>query len=678
MANLYLFSRAKGLVGPLCLSLCIVGCLSDDDDDEFVPVLLVASFDWQMAERTVGIENLDFKPELANGERHWMIQGPGGVPGLFSGVSSVPLDQINPADGFELTLDGCGSIGAEQYIWSVDGSEMARTDECSYNTRLPLGDYEVTLRVEGSGLSDALTENVSVRDILLVIMGDSYTSGEGNGTQYQEGVADSSLAEAMGNSGAGWSEGAYWDYANCHRSTRSGQANAAIDLERADPYTSVTTLFLACSGAQIDNGILGIKDGKLGGAEKPQTYQAYELAIMNGRDIDAVVMGIGGNDVGFVPIVAEGALQPDAFLSTKFELPIPSPLAPLLPFVGDKVRTAEVPDLLLAPDAAYVDPDVSTVPGPPQRLLDPDLAANPLHACDSQYQKATMGEGNLGPALACRESIGTSEFGLADVDRCLTGKGANDCVFARSYYDFANSVWKYPDGSAVGVPDTWPGLAVDEDRVFYTEYPDLTTKFADYPVDQSLQFCQIGLTKDQFMVLLRVLRLVSDNPQLIQALIGIVDATVPDSAVFGLAENEFRWASEAILNAPLNPNLKMVILGLDTDWRVDTLELGFETIGAGDFVNLGNDAPALNEMTALSESAFGWSAVIGTHDLASGHGLCVDQPTGDPIVDMNAAYAYLIATLDGSNASGSAHPNMLGKGTYREPLAEALKQAFLK
>ncbi len=106
---------------------------------------------------------------------------------------------------------------------------------------------------------------------MIVIMGDSYSSGEGNGLKMwpdEGGIEDTSLADAAWNNGKGWSENAYWDYANCHRSTRSGQANAVIDLENADPHTSVTTLYLACSGAQIDSGILGIKDGYLGEGPK--------------------------------------------------------------------------------------------------------------------------------------------------------------------------------------------------------------------------------------------------------------------------------------------------------------------------------------------------------------------------------------------------------------------------
>jgi hypothetical protein len=651
-----------------------------------------AKFSWRMAKRTKSIYNTEFKPELDNGERHWMIKGPGGEPGLYGGVSSVPLDQINPPDGYKVVFNGCNSEGKiQQYEWRIDGKRVAKSKDCKFKTRLLQGTYQVELVVKGGGRKSSVTQQVSPRDLLIVIMGDSYSSGEGNGLKMwpdDGGIDDTNLADASANDGKGWSENAYWDYANCHRSTRSGQANAAIDLENADPHTSVTTLYLACSGAQIDSGILGIKDGYLGGPEKPQTYQAYELAIMNGRDIDAIIHGIGGNDIGFVPIVAEGLFQPDTFLSTQLSQLIP--VDPKLPVTAElpPVAASALPFLLLAPDEDYVDVRPAGPPGPvfpPLKVLEPMA----LHACDSQFQKAAFGAGGIGPNESCRESIGTTEFGLAQVQACFTGNGPNDCEFARSYFVYSDfdatpkeGEWIHPNGDSVGVPASWPGLGVPESRIFYTEYPDLTTTFKDYPTDTSLEFCSIALNKRQMLVLLRALKQLADNPALIQVLIDWVNANVGPTDEFGLAQNEFQWASEAVLNAPLIPELKALMLDLTSTWRARTGAglTDYTLIGGGQavgFVNLGNDAPALNEMTALSNGVYGWNSVIGTHDLASGHGLCTPQPDGSN--DAIAAFAYLIGTgtPDGTNGSGSAHPNLLGQQAYRTPLAAKLQQVLL-
>ena len=161
-----------------------------------------------------------------------------------------------------------------------------------------------------------------------------------------------------------------------------------------------------------------------------------------------------------------------------------------------------------------------------------------------------------------------------------------------------------------------------------------------------------------------------------------------DSFAFGLAQNEFQWASEAVLNGPLLPELKALMLELTSAWRVRTGAglTDYAPIGGSpfpmppgyvNFVNLGNDAPALNEMTVLANAVYRWNSVIGTHDLASGHGLCTPQPNGSN--DATAAYAYLIGTglPDGTNVSGSAHPNLLGQQTYRTPLAAQLQDVLL-
>ncbi len=667
---------AVGLSAPAALA----------DKPNFIPPkpMPEAIFEWNMEKRTKSIYNTEFKPELDNGERHRMIEGPDGEPGLYGGVSSVPLDQINPPEGYEVVFNGCASKGnIQQYEWRVDGKRVAKSKDCRLKTRLQEGTYTVELVVNGGGRKSSTTQEVSPKDLLIVIMGDSYSSGEGNGLrmyEFEGGIEDTSVADATANNGKGWSENAFWDYANCHRSTRSGQANAAIDLEDADPHTSVTTLYVACSGAQIESGILGIKDGYLGGApEKPQTYQAYELAILNGRDIDAITLGIAGNDVGFVPIVSEAVFQPDAFLSTQLSPLVP--VDPKLPLVSETpaVAEGELADLLLAPDGDYVD---IRQPAGPLKVLDP----NALHACEAQFKKAAFGAGGIGPDDSCRESIGTTEFGLAQVQACFSGNGANDCEFARSYFIYSDfnanpkeGDWIHPDGDIVGVPPSWPGLGVPTDRIFYTEYPDLTTTFVDYPDDTSLEFCSISFTKNQILLLLKAVQQVVDNPDLVDVLIEFVNNNVSE---FGLAQNEFQWASEAVLNKPLLPELKALMLDLTALWRVKTgpgfndytLIGGREPVG---FVNLGNDAPALNEMTALANAVYGWNSVIGTHDLASGHGLCTPQPDGTN--DAVAAYAYLVGTggPEGTNVSGSAHPNLLGQQTYRTPLAAKLQEILL-
>ena len=626
-----------------------------------------AIFEWSMAERTSSVINTEFKPDIVSVE-HRMIKGPYGQPGLYGGVSSVPLDQINPSEGYEVTFDGCASTGRiTQYEWRIDGHRIVKSKNCKITTHLAEGPQSVELVVNGGGRKSATTEEVMIKDYLVVSMGDSYSSGEGNPTNYVAGTEDS----APDANGAGWSEGGYWDYVNCHRSTRSGQANAAIDLEQADPHSSVTFIYLACSGAQVDNGILGIKDGNSGIPEQPQAKQAYDLTIGKGRKIDALMLGIGGNDIGFVPIVAECALQVDCMLSTE---QLPSLFVPDLPVTNKTagVTAAELITLTLKPKLIFDDLN----PGPPWRVLESET----LHACDAVFQNALLGAGGVGPNESCRESIGTSPAGLQQVDDCLTGNEDDSCVSVPSYYNFAESEYKYPGG------ETWHGLNVEPDRIFYTEYPDLTTKFNN-PVQKNLQYCDISFTKEQLIELLEAAKGFVDNPEVIDALIAGLDLLVLPN--IGLTQNEFKYAALIVLGGTdglegtgiPGGDVEQVLENtlLTGPWKVKAPGGPFSkhTIGPGedvDFINLGTQSPALNEVTRLVHGLYGWSSVTGTFDGASGHGLCALPPALVP--DTIAAYAYLLGTAQGTNISGSAHPNLLGLETYRAPLFSTIAAAL--
>lgn len=119
----------------------------------------------------------------------------------------------------------------------------------------------------------------------------------------------------------------------CHRSMHSGQARAALALEQMDPHTSVTFIHLSCSGATIEDGLVNAygaqplfslngmvwPDG--GGLIEGQSIEEALPHLANlpavpsqiseartiitqgntaiAREIDAVVISIGGNDISF-------------------------------------------------------------------------------------------------------------------------------------------------------------------------------------------------------------------------------------------------------------------------------------------------------------------------------------------------------------------------------------------
>jgi hypothetical protein len=98
---------------------------------------------------------------------------------------------------------------------------------------------------------------------------------------------------------------ATWQDRRCHRSARSAQALAAQRIEDADPRTSVTFVHLACSGGRITAGVLeedaGI-DSPPGAPPIPPQLRTADL-LRGRREIDAIVVSVGGNDLGFSKIL---------------------------------------------------------------------------------------------------------------------------------------------------------------------------------------------------------------------------------------------------------------------------------------------------------------------------------------------------------------------------------------
>ena len=113
------------------------------------------------------------------------------------------------------------------------------------------------------------------------------------------------------------------DALRCHRSMISGQARAALALEQADPHTSVTFVHLSCTGATIATGIYGAYGGTSADGvldplldlnpnytgipeqELMPTQLDAAIAAIQGREIDAMVISIGGNDVKFAKIIED-------------------------------------------------------------------------------------------------------------------------------------------------------------------------------------------------------------------------------------------------------------------------------------------------------------------------------------------------------------------------------------
>jgi hypothetical protein len=209
---------------------------------------------------------------------------------LIDGSLSWYLD---PA-GFPVSLNACKSRG-ETYTWRIQrGKNIVLTTppkklgkkSCRQTVTLPEGLHSLTLTVRSGSRVDRTAMVANVSNILMVVMGDSYASGEGN---------PRNVNAWLRNGSNGFQP--YWDDKACNRSVHGGPAQAALRLEKSSAKTSVTLVDVSCSGATVDRGILG---SQLPG-QKSQIEQI--AALIGDRTIDALSLTVGGNDVGFSSIL---------------------------------------------------------------------------------------------------------------------------------------------------------------------------------------------------------------------------------------------------------------------------------------------------------------------------------------------------------------------------------------
>jgi hypothetical protein len=192
--------------------------------------------------------------------------------------------QSSPYDPSIVVLDACrmaGSFfapGTATYTFStsVPPSGPVTQTDCRYSVSVPVqSSFSGTVTVMASpGTYTAAVSGVA-KDFLVVGLGDSYSSGEGNPDVPASGLR--------------------WEDAGCHRSHFSPAALAALQLEQSDPHSTVTFLSAACTGDHtsqvIDKQVPSIATALL-----PPQGQAP-------RNVDLVSVGIGGNDMEFSTVV---------------------------------------------------------------------------------------------------------------------------------------------------------------------------------------------------------------------------------------------------------------------------------------------------------------------------------------------------------------------------------------
>jgi hypothetical protein len=306
-----------GLAACLCAALSAVGRAPDRSGRkgairQTVPVTI----DWAMAPRFgPGCDgNRDGRPDLPNS--HEYVN-----PGRY---------QVQLAACVEASAAPPSQMSCTWTIDSLDGSVGLRSSGASPTVDLPEGTYSVTVTLLlADGRTGQARETIRVNDILIVAMGDSLATGEGNpevpagwegtGTPpVLRGQLDPPQPPRWADGGPDGDQPRVTParilapanilHAKAHRSTHSAPAQLAMRLEAADLHTSVTFVCVAATGARTVDFFQGERSGENQalGPGPPLPAQLDELhAILGSRPAEILILGIGLNDARFMELLGE-------------------------------------------------------------------------------------------------------------------------------------------------------------------------------------------------------------------------------------------------------------------------------------------------------------------------------------------------------------------------------------
>jgi lysophospholipase L1-like esterase len=248
---------------------------------------------WRMADRT-----LDVSTDRPPGEAD--VPGPDGFVDDYDNAQGTLVRGMNgnistkfPADGrYEVVLDACASEWVDEFAWAVDGGPSQPASACRFTTKLTEGAHTAELVARNaSGQESRASVTLDVKNLIVVGLGDSFSAGSGNS---RNGLLSID-----------------YDQVRCTRTGRSGQALAALALEKADEQTSVTFIHLACGGARATTGFLRAHNN-----QPPQLLELLQI-LPAGRAVDFVSFSIGGNDVRFSEVIEQLIGEPDAPLTLR-------------------------------------------------------------------------------------------------------------------------------------------------------------------------------------------------------------------------------------------------------------------------------------------------------------------------------------------------------------------------
>jgi hypothetical protein len=202
----------------------------------------------------------------------------------------------------------------EKYEWTVE--QVPSGFRKVFGTQPPLcnatvdvpshGTYQIVLTIRKRGGSFLRSDPTlyRLRDALVVSLGESAASGQGNPdvrgepTLFGSGQCEVTTLSMIfgGLVGVSMEREPTWQEPLAYRSYLSGPSRAALALEERRSGKVVTFLSFASSGAEIETGLF---EPQRDFQEVGQIEEARRTVA--GRRIDALLLSIGGNDVGFGP-----------------------------------------------------------------------------------------------------------------------------------------------------------------------------------------------------------------------------------------------------------------------------------------------------------------------------------------------------------------------------------------
>jgi hypothetical protein len=239
--------------------------------------------------------------------------------------------------------------------WSFDDGTIPPqqlSQPCGQPVRVRLRYGKPTIAAVGITRADGSVDNatleIEVRDLLIAGLGDSVAAGEGNpdvaialadeGFCFRRFLAsgeyfrpsrldftgnktcDDTPGPADATTMANWARhGAHWMSAACHRSLYSYQLRAALAIAIENPHVAVTFVPLACTGATIDDGLLGSQrarecplTGSCAGSVAAQIAQLQAALARAKRKLDLMLLTVGANDIRFSGLVADVIIKSGA------------------------------------------------------------------------------------------------------------------------------------------------------------------------------------------------------------------------------------------------------------------------------------------------------------------------------------------------------------------------------